>query len=110
MVDKKGLKAPGHLRKDTARWWSEVVREWSLEEHHQRLLTLASEAWDRATQARETLKKAGAYYKDRFGQPKEHPALGVERDSRIAFARLIRELDLDTSPVPETARARGYRR
>ena len=110
MAVKKQIKAPLHLRKDTARWWSEVVREWSLEEHHRRLLTLASEAWDRATEARETLKKAGAYYKDRFGQPKEHPALGVERDSRIAFARLIRELDLDTSPAPDSGRTRGYRR
>jgi P27 family predicted phage terminase small subunit len=91
-------RAPAHLRAATRRWWASVVAEYELEAHHARLLTLAAEAWDRATEARETLKKHGAYYDDRFGQPKAHPATIVERDSRIAFARLLRELALDVSP------------
>lgn len=96
--------APKYLRAPTRRWWAEVVQEWNLDEHHVRLLTLAAEAWDRGQQARQVLKREGAYYSDRFDQPKEHPAVAVERDSRIAFARLLRELDLDTEPARETAR------
>jgi hypothetical protein len=75
-----------------------VVRDYQLEQHHVRLLTLAAEAWDRAEEARETIGAKGAYYEDRFGKPKTHPAIAVERDSRLAFARLLRELDLDGSP------------
>jgi len=62
---------------------------------------LAAEAWDRSQEARETAEREGAYYEDRFGQPKAHPAVAVERDSRIAFARLMRELDLDGAPAPD---------
>lgn len=94
--------APKHLRKATAAWWRDVLGDYEgLQPHHIRLLTLAAEAFDRTQQARETLKKEGTYYTDRFGQPKAHPAVAVERDSRIAFARLIRELDLDAAPEPD---------
>jgi len=94
-------KAPPHLKPETAAWWSEVVESWTLDSHHVRLLTLACETWDRCQEARETLKKQKPYYKDRFGQPKEHPAVAVERNSQIAFARLVRELDLDGEPAPD---------
>jgi P27 family predicted phage terminase small subunit len=94
--------APQHLRKPTRDWWRQVVSDYELEPHHVRLLTLAAEAWDRAQEARETIDREGAYYQDRFGQPKGHPALATERDSRIAFARLMRELDLDGSPAPDS--------
>lgn len=94
-------KPPKHLRAATAAWWKAVAAEYTLEPHHLRLLTLAAEAWDRCEEARETLAAEGAYFKDRFGQPKAHPALAVERDSRIAFARLLRELGLDLEP-PES--------
>jgi len=38
--------------------------------------------------------RALVYY-DRFNAPKARPEVAIERDSRIAFARLVRELDLD---------------
>lgn len=91
------ITAPTYLKPATRRWWREVVTTWELDEHHVRILTLAAEAWDRAQDARETIAKAGAYYLDRFGQPKSHPAVAVERDARGQFARLVRELDLDVT-------------
>lgn len=88
-------KTPKHLQPATAKWWSAVVADFNLEAHHIRILTLAAEAWDRCQQARKALKKEGLTYKDRFGQPKTRPEVAIERDSRIAFARLVRELGLE---------------
>jgi phage terminase small subunit len=92
---------PAHLAKPTAAWWKAVVADYELEPHHVRLLTLAAEAFDRGEQARRAIARDGAYFNNRFGDRKPHPALGVERDSRLAFARLLRELDLDGAPLPD---------
>lgn len=90
--------APRHLRDDTRRWWRSVVETFDLEPHHLRLLTLAAEAWDRGQQAREVIDRDGPTFTDRFGQPKARPEIAIERDSRIGYARLLRELDLDIEP------------
>jgi phage terminase small subunit len=86
---------PRHLRAATKRWWSSVVASFEFEEHHLRLLQLAAEAWDRGAQARKVLTRCGLTYEDRFHAPRARPEVAVERDSRVAFARLIRELKLD---------------
>jgi P27 family predicted phage terminase small subunit len=94
-------KVPKHLKGDIAAWWSSVVAEFELEEHWERVLTLACDAWDRAQAAREALDALGTTYTNRFGQPKARPEVAIERDARIAFARLIRELDLEGEPGGE---------
>jgi hypothetical protein len=97
---------PEHLRPETRAWCSSVDADYELEDHHRRLLVLAGESWDRSAQAREEIDQAGPYYVDRFGSPKPHPALTVERDCRLAFARLVKALELDAAeplrrPVPK---------
>ena len=99
-------KPSAHLSRPAKRWWREVVERYTLEPHHLRLLTEAATAWDRAQQARRLLDDEGLVVQDRFGQKKAHPAASIERDSRTLFARLLRELDLDGSPLP-TPRQRG---
>jgi len=93
---------PGHLKAATKRWFQEVIAEYELMPHHVKLLTLAGEAWDRCTEARVMLKKEGIVIVDRFGQQKPHPAIAIERDNRLAFARLVRELGLDFNEPDET--------
>lgn len=88
-------KPPAHLRPATRRWYRETLATFELEPHHLRLLTLAAEAWDRTQAAREVLDRDGISYVDRFGAPRSRPEVAVERDSRIAFARLMREIGLD---------------
>jgi hypothetical protein len=66
-------------------------------------LTLAAEAWDRAEQAREAIAQHGMTFMDRFGQPHARPEIAIERDNRIAFARLLRELALDVE-APDAPR------
>jgi phage terminase small subunit len=98
----KTIKPPAHLHRDTARWWRSVVADYELDPHHVRLLTLAAEAYDRAADARAALAEHGTTFVDRFGQPRARPEVAIERDSRIAFARLLRELDLDAEPPPSS--------
>jgi P27 family predicted phage terminase small subunit len=94
--------APKHLRAPTRRWWSSVQADYTLEPHHVRLLTMMAEAWDRCQEAREAIEEHGLVYTDRFGSPKPRPEVAVERDSRIAFARLLRELNLDVDAPDES--------
>lgn len=98
------LKPPTHLQAATRDWFSQVVADYDLEPHHLKLLTLAGESWDRGCEAREALAKHGLTFTDRFGAPRGRPEIAVERDSRIAFARLCRELDLDEDPTPVAPR------
>ena len=103
-MDTNQIKAPKHLRAATKRWWLSVATGYELEEHHLKLLTLAAEAWDRCVQTREALAEHGLTYKDRFGQPRARPEVAVERDARIAFARLLRELALDINEPSDECR------
>lgn len=98
------IPAPSHLRPDTAGWWRTVAADYALEAHHLRILTLAAESWDRGVEAREAIARHGTVYVDRFDQPRARPEVAIERDSRIAFARLVRELALDLDQPDETSR------
>lgn len=95
------MPAPAHLSPSAAEWFDGVLEEFDLEPHHVRLLTLAAEAWDRGVQAREALATHGMTFQDRFGAPHARPEIAIERDCRIAFARLVRELALDVSEPAE---------
>src|SRR5262245_11343648 len=83
-------KAPKHLRAATRRWFASVVEDYELEPHHVRVLTLLCETWDRVQQARETIAKDGLTTPTRDGV-KLHPAVRVEQDGKVIFARLLRE-------------------
>jgi phage terminase small subunit len=96
-------KAPKYLKPATRRWWQSVVDEIELDPHHLLLLTAAAEAWDRHEQARAALAKHGLTFMDsKLNRPVSRPEVAIERDSRIAFARLLRELDLDSVPPPDS--------
>jgi hypothetical protein len=86
--------APTHLQPLTQSWWESVVRRWQLEEHHVRLLTLAAEAWDRGQEARPQVEQGGLMVPTKAGGPRLHPCVKVKEQAEIAFACLIRELDL----------------
>jgi hypothetical protein len=87
--------APADLSPAMARWWDQVVKEHDLVEPHRLLLlTLAARAFDRGEQARLAIAKDGTTFRDRFGAPRLRPEVGVERDARLAFARLVSALEL----------------
>jgi P27 family predicted phage terminase small subunit len=85
---------PAHLSKTAKAWFSAVAASYDLDETHIQILTMAAELRDRAENARQLVQEDGAILADRFGQQREHPAAKLERDSKIAFARMMRELGL----------------
>jgi phage terminase small subunit len=86
--------APTDLSPEMKRWFDEVVTEHELEPHRLRLLVLACQAWDRGEQARKDIAEHGTTYEDRFSAPRTRPEVAIERDSRLAFARILKDLDL----------------
>lgn len=42
--------------------------------------------------------REGPTFVDDRKNVRAHPAIAIERDARVGFARLVRELDLDTEP------------
>jgi P27 family predicted phage terminase small subunit len=88
---------PAHLSPSARQWWQTTVDRYRLEEHHLRLLQLACEAWDRCEQARQQIERDGLTIAGREGG-RPHPCVAIERDARLAVARLLRELDLDIEP------------
>nr|WP_083238415.1 P27 family phage terminase small subunit [Methyloceanibacter marginalis] len=105
MKTQRKPRAPQHLRPDTRTWFGSVLADYSLEPHHLKLLQAVCEAWDRLQQAREILAAEGLTIPTGDGGCKAHPCVGIERDSRLAVARLIRELDLDCEPPANTRTA-----
>jgi P27 family predicted phage terminase small subunit len=97
-----GEKPPKHLRASTQLWFKEIVETFVLDSHHLKILAKACEAFDRSETAREAIEKHGLTYNDRWGTPKARPECNIERDSRRAFASLIREIGLDVSPPNES--------
>jgi hypothetical protein len=96
------MPATGHPRHDADRPGSQVnyvLSEYDLDQHHVRLLTLAAEAWETGQEARAAIAKHSAVYVDRFGAPRKRPEVAIQAEARIAFARLLRELDLDPPAV-----------
>lgn len=92
----KDQKPPKYLSKAAKAWWTEINDTYVLEAAQVLTLTECATAWDRCQQAREALEAAGSLtFEDRFGRPQVRPEVGIERDSRLAYARLMRELNLE---------------
>jgi P27 family predicted phage terminase small subunit len=91
-------KAPTHLKRAGRELWTRVVAEYELQPHHLTLLRLAAESLDRADAARKVVDAEGLVVPGYRGQPRPHPLLLTERDSRIATARLLREIGLSEEP------------
>jgi P27 family predicted phage terminase small subunit len=94
VIDHDTPQPPSHLSPVMQAWWTEVVANHELQPHQLFVLQCACEAFDAKEQARKTLLKLGTVYEDAKGTLKPRPETIIERDSRAAFARLVRELGL----------------
>lgn len=71
------------------------------------LLQVAMEAWDRAYQARAEVEKDGLLVVDPSGRKRPHPALQIEKDTKLVFLRAWRQLGLDVEPPGPVGRPPG---
>lgn len=94
---------PEHLGDEAAALWRAVVEQYELDASGLVLLETLCDAWERYAEARETLAREGTYVSGRWGT-RAHPAASIEKDTRIAIARLVREMDLEGVPLPEPKR------
>lgn len=97
--DRPTARPPAHLSKRSRKFWRDTVDTFDLEQHHLELLRRACEAMDTADVAGEVLREKGTTFNNRFGEPRPRPEVAIERDSRVAIARLLRELGLDAPPT-----------
>lgn len=97
-------KAPRHLRPETRAWFDQICRDFELESHHLRILQIAAESWDCYETAREAVAQNGMTFVNvKHGDVKPRPEVAIMQNSRIAFLRALRELNLDV-PGPEAPR------
>ncbi len=94
MIRNNTSQPPKHLTAQAKQFWRSVVNLFELEEHNLDLLETACVQLQRAAQARAIIEKEGMVIKDRFQQPKPHPAVELERQAHLAFVRIGRELGL----------------
>ena len=85
---------PKHLRGAGIRLWRDVLRDFELAPHDLAVLQVACEAADRTAEARAVLDRDGTVCDGRYG-PRARPEVAIERDSRTAMLRALRELGLN---------------
>ena len=100
MKNSEPPKAPKGLSREAARLWRELVSEYGIDDVAGRLiLATALESFDRMRAAQAILENAGEVINDRFGQEKAHPAVAIERDSRVSMLAALKHLSLDLEPL-----------
>ena len=95
----KRRSVPTHLSEAMKQFYRRIVHTYVISDQHFRLLEAACEAHDRKTEARALLDAEGLTIENRHGEKRPHPAVGIERDSAIRFARLLREVGLSDEPA-----------
>ena len=99
---------PAGLSEPAATWWEATRAEYSIDDAAGlALLNQAAQALDRADAARTLLEAEGLVVRDRFDQPKPHPASVIVRDAEASFRSALRDLRLDVEPSRPPGRPAG---
>ncbi len=103
--------APSHLSDEAKAWWKRIHEANKIEDQGGLLLLQSAlEAFARMRQAQDAIAADGLVIKDRWGQPRPHPAAVIERDSRAAMLSALRALALDIEPPKGIEMPRQYLR
>lgn len=107
------LKPPKHLENAGRTFWQQVADDFDINDPAGlALLTTAAECCDRMRAAQAAIAADGEVIRDRYQQPKVHPACALEKDARNGFLAAMRALQLEISPprpVGRPPRAIGWK-
>jgi phage terminase small subunit len=100
------MKKPSiELKTSGAKFRRAVLREYTFTDTHDFYrLDLAAHCIDRIMECQEVIDAEGCFIVDRFKQKREHPAVKTERDQKVVFCRIVRELNLDIEAPKEASR------
>jgi len=88
-------RAPQGLTPNARAIWTRLQREYQIiDAAGLAVLEQAVRSYERAEEARRQLAK-GSCVRDRWGQPKPHPAAAIERDARAGFLAALRQLAIE---------------
>lgn len=96
------MTTPSGLSERAAALWRDVHDEFELAPAEVELLTEACRALDRADEAAAVVDRDGLVVSDRFGSPKAHPAIDVERSARAFFAAAVKQLQIHATEASPT--------
>lgn len=103
-MKKTNIKIPAGLSPAARVWWGKITDEYGITDAAGLLLLQnAMEAFDRMNQASDLIKKYGTLTFDRFKQLRANPACTIERDSRAAMLKALKDLNLDLEPLKNAA-------
>ncbi|HEV2546032.1 MAG TPA: P27 family phage terminase small subunit [Stellaceae bacterium] len=89
---------PTHLSPRSKTLWNDLVPRRARSPERLTLLQLALEQLDRADAARADIERDGPTFRTKkTGTIHAHPALAIERQARMTFVRLWKQLDLHWS-------------
>jgi P27 family predicted phage terminase small subunit len=92
----RGPKPPPRLSKEAGEWWRKLTGLYNFDDPQLLVLQTALESFDRMREAQKALQRNGGLtIRDRFSQPKPHPATVVERDSRSGMLQSLKLLGVD---------------
>ncbi len=101
-IKRDGPSIPPNLSAEAAAWWTNIVENYQLQPWQIPTLTMAARCMDRISQAEKEIAEFGISFVDSRGERKKAPAVMVEREQKTIYARLVRELCLDTEPPKES--------
>lgn len=109
-ASKRGPNPPESLTPESKALWRKLNADYELAAHDLERLRCGLEARDRMNEAKAILDASGLTYDDRWGAPRARPEVSIERDSRLAYIRCLRELGLDLEDASEGPRPPGLYR
>ncbi len=101
-------KAQMELSPASQKLFRKIKRDWAIgDEPGLTILRTAMECLDRITEARAVIKREGITVPDRYGVPKLHPAVSVEKQARAGLLMALKALNLDLETLDDAEKTKS---